>query len=410
MEFSCKVNIVDAMMGTGKSSAAINYINSADEDEKFLVITPYLTEITRYKEACEDRHFKEPNEYIDGRKLTSLKDMLSKGINICSTHALFRRFDREAIDICQAMNYTLIMDEVTDVVSEYELTKADHENLMEKYVEVDEETHLLKWRDDQMNYTGKFSEEKRLCDLHSLAYYGGSIMLWMFPVEAFNAFRNIYIMTYMFNAQMQRYYYDYYGLPYRYLYITGDNIKNFRFTDDPLKQRVLHENYMEKIHILDHDKMNSMGESDHAFSKAWYSRNQNNVLMKKLKNNIRNYFNHIRTNGTADNMWTTFVDYKSNLEGKGYTKGFLALNARGTNLYCNKTSIAYMVNLYMNPVIRNFFNGHGIEVSEDDYALSEMLQFIWRSAIRNGQEIWCYIPSKRMRTLFQKWICENSVQ
>ena len=39
-----------------------------------------------------------------------------------------------------------------------------------------------------------------------------------------------------------------------------------------------------------------------------------------------------------------------------------------------------------------------------------MLQFIWRSAIRNGEEIWVYIPSIRMRNLLKQWIEENSPQ
>lgn len=41
---------------------------------------------------------------------------------------------------------------------------------------------------------------------------------------------------------------------------------------------------------------------------------------------------------------------------------------------------------------------------EDDYALSEMIQWVWRSAIRDGKEIWVYIPSRRMRELFQNWL------
>ena len=42
-------------MGKGKTSAAINFINQADEDEKFLFITPYLTEVKRIKEKCPDK-------------------------------------------------------------------------------------------------------------------------------------------------------------------------------------------------------------------------------------------------------------------------------------------------------------------------------------------------------------------
>ena len=70
--------------------------------------------------------------------------------------------------------------------------------------------------------------------------------------------------------------------------------------------------------------------------------------------------------------------------------------------------MAYIANRYMDPVIKNFFVQHNIDVDEDGYALSEMLQFIWRSAIRQGKEIWIYIPSIRMRTLLIDWINNES--
>ena len=81
---------------------------------------------------------------------------------------------------------------------------------------------------------------------------------------------------------------------------------------------------------------------------------------------------------------------------------------RASNKYVNKNSVAYPVNRYIDPGIKNFFLKHGVSTDEDGYALSEMLQFIWRSAIRNGREIWVYIPSIRMRNLLKKWIERNS--
>ena len=47
---------------------------------------------------------------------------------------------------------------------------------------------------------------------------------------------------------------------------------------------------------------------------------------------------------------------------------------------------------------------NNVNVNEETYALSEMLQWIWRSAIREGNEIWIYIPSRRMRKLLQNWL------
>ena len=80
---------------------------------------------------------------------------------------------------------------------------------------------------------------------------------------------------------------------------------------------------------------------------------------------------------------------------------------RASNEYRERTAVAYLVNKYFNPVIKNFFISKGIQVDEDGYALSEMLQFLWRSGIRDGKRITVYIPSKRMRNLLKKWIEEQ---
>lgn len=86
-------------------------------------------------------------------------------------------------------------------------------------------------------------------------------------------------------------------------------------------------------------------------------------------------------------MWTTYTEYRSKIKGNGYTKGFIGCNARAFNKFKHKTSVAYLVNRYVNPIIFGFFDERGIRIDQDLYALSEMLQWIWRSAIREDKEI-----------------------
>ena len=62
----------------------------------------------------------------------------------------------------------------------------------------------------------------------------------------------------------------------------------------------------------------------------------------------------------------------------------------------------------MNVGQKLFYQNNGVDVYEDDYALSIMVQWIWRSAIRDGKKIWLYVPSKRMRDLLTNWIEEVS--
>lgn len=393
-------------MGAGKSQSIINYINGCSDDERFLVITPYLDEVKRYKDFCPKKKFKTPK--FEGRKtkLADIKQLIDRGENIISTHALFQKFDNELMDMCRAFNYTLIMDEVANVVEDYELSSQDFKVLLDKFTYINPETKQLIWRKEYEEYTGRFSDEKRLCELGSLVCYGDSLMVWLFPIEVFNSFREIYILTYRFDLQLQRYYYDYYGLPYRYMSVAGDSLDTYHLVECSDDVNHIKYDYKKLIHIYDKEKLNRIGDRDTDLSKGWYERNKQNASMAVLKNNISNYFKHIRAGGTSDNLWTTFKDYYSLLRGKGYTKGFLPLNARATNEYRGRTSVAYPVNRYLNPFVKNFFLSNGIEVDEDGYALSEMLQFIWRSAIREGKEIWVYIPSTRMRNLLKQW-CET---
>ena len=352
------------------------------------------------KKNCPLKKFKSP-EYKNGKgaKIYDMKYLLSKGENIVATHSLFRTFNKETIDLLLLNDYTLIMDEVADVVQISDISKYDLDTLLEKYVEV-RERGRLEWVATE--YEGEFEQYKKQCELDTLYIYSNSekvkpILLWMFPTEVFSAFKNVFVLTYLFNCQMQKYYYDYYGFKYKYWYID-----NYTITDVPQKYDL--SKFASLINICEHKKLNKIGDSDYSLSLGWFQRNEENMNMKVLKNNCENFFKNIVCTSSDLNMWTTFKDYKNLVKGKGYTKGFVSLGTRATNMYIDKCSVAYMSNRFMNPVIRNFFLSYGIHIDEDSYALSELLQFLFRSRIRKGEKIDLYIPSYRMRKILKNWI------
>ena len=412
MEFNCKCYIVDAICGAGKTTAVINMINESDEEQKYLYITPFLDEVKRIKESCPQKHFKTPKFENGGTKLDSIKKLLAKGENIVSTHALFQKFDNAVMEIIRLNNYTLVMDEVAQVVDDFPITQYDYDNLTNTYVYIEEDTKQLVWRKEYEDYKGEFDNYKRLCELGSLVHYGGEkkLMVWLFPIKCFNAFDNIYILTYMFKSQLQSWYYDYYGLPYEFLSVDGDSLDTYHLIEYDDNKNYIKYDYSKLIHILDNEKMNRIGELDYSLSSTWYERNINeNIIIKNLKNNMLNFFYNILHSSSKDNIWTTFKEYQNKLKGKGYSKGFIPVNSRATNEYKDRFNIAYPVNRFLNPYVKNFFTSNNIEINENGWALSEMLQFIWRSAIRDGKEINVYIPSKRMRNLLKAWIEENKL-
>lgn len=405
-------------MGSGKSSALINHINDSKTDVKFIYVTPYLKEVERIIKSCPNKEFKQPLE-SDGfqySKLRGLKILLKQEQNIVTTHALFHYFDEETINLIHDRDYILVLDEVVDVISPYlkenskskqqGITRSDLDDLLRFHAEVDDKTKLLKWTDS--TYDGNQNEYKILCDLNSLALYGSdNYPLWLFPIKIFEAFQECYVLTYMFYAQIQKYYYDMYGVKYDYM---GVQLRDGKYYLTANCTTVTNIDYGSLIHICEKDKLNRIGRKPTDLSKSWYTRNRNTSLMVQLKNNTANFFKNICRANSSQCIWTSFKGNRKDLQGKGYTKGFLSCNMRAINEYSNRHCVAYLMNRYMNPIIKNFFLQYGISVDEDAFALSEMLQFIWRSAIRNGEEIYVYIPSIRMRNLLKQWIEEISIQ
>ena len=109
-------------------------------------------------------------------------------------------------------------------------------------------------------------------------------------------------------------------------------------------------------------------------------------------------------------MWTCFKSDIKALKDKNLTeKYWTPINARSTNSYKDRTLLCYPVNRFTNPFINKFFAKKNLELNQDLYALSEMIQWIWRSGIREMQDITIYIPSQRMRTLLKQFLNNEEI-
>ena len=57
------------------------------------------------------------------------------------------------------------------------------------------------------------------------------------------------------------------------------------------------------------------------------------------------------------------------------------MNERATNMYSNKETMIYLANRYLNPNIIDFFRDGSVKVDQDQWALAELLQWIWICSI-----------------------------
>ena len=404
------VYVVDEIMGRGKTSALINYINRSDPEKRYLFITPYLTETQRIMEACSVRHFFDPDE--KGGKLNNIKTLISKDYNVVSTHALFKSFDDEVFDLLESHRYTLIMDETMATAEKMNVSPRDAKVIIENFVEVHDDK-LMEWTD--YDYSGKFDVYKSRIEKD--AVYAYSMFYWVYMMEAkmFDLFDDVYVMTYMFKDQLQRCYFDYYNIKYKMKYVAGDSIETYRLSDE--KESLPPIDLKSLIHIEEDPELNRIGQNWSDLSKNWYEVNitkEDSRAARELRKNIGMFCRKHRAK-SRDVLWTCFKggkdesgknypEWKNILSNDGYRRGFLSCNAKGTNRYRKRTVLVYLTNRYPDPNLYNFLAANGIEWNREFFALQEMLQWIWRSAIRDGHEIWVYIPSRRMRTLLEGWL------
>lgn len=407
-DWATNINVVDSIMGSGKTSWAIQYMNEANNDTNFLYITPFLSETKRIQESVQNRNFATP-EAKGKSKLDNLKQLVLNERDIASTHALFQNVDEELIELLKAGNYVLILDEVMNVVEQYGLYEDDIPLLLvANMIKVDEETCLIQWNEEGDFQDTKYNNIKSLAKTENLYYFENKVLFWTFPISAFKAFREVYVMTYLFQCQQQKYYYDMFSFDYSYKGVRRLPDNSYALIDHEDKEPYDKSLIKSLINIYD-GKLNYIGDENNAFSVSWFKKKTNKHLVEKLKRNIYTYFRRHADTPAKVNMWTCFKDNLKELAGAGYrgtkkNECFVSHNARATNQFKHKETLVYAINKFMQPYEMKFFLKKGVEVNQDMYALSELIQWIWRSRIRDGKPINLYIPSKRMRTLLKEWL------
>lgn len=400
------VRVCDAIMGTGKSSAAIRYLNE-NADKKFIYITPYLDEAKRIKDGCPALHFVEPSDKLkqyEFKKSLHTAALIREGRNVTTTHQAFKGYTSDTLDAIREQGYTLIIDENVDVLEKFEMHPDDLRIAVEAgYVlENDGEFSL-----SGAEYKGRaLSELFRLLKSRTLIRLrdkdNNSLFYWTLPPDLITAFEDVFILTYLFKGQSLYHFLNIYNIPFEYIGIERTDGGGYRFGEYPGYTPEYVSRLGDMLHILESD-INSVGDEYYALSKSWFGRDDDGV--EELRKNVYNYFNNYWRELPADKrLCGSFINEFNKIKGKGYTKAFLTFNAKATNAYRDRMCLVYVANLFMNVDEKKFYQMHGIEVDEDMFALSIMVQWIWRSAIRDGEEVYLYIPSRRMRNLLKDWI------
>lgn len=411
-----KIEILDELCGTGKTHAIIQWMKN-NPLKRYLYVSPLLSEIEgRIFTECSELSFQYPENINGDSKSSHLFKLLQEGQNIAFTHALYSRLSKNHLRIIRDMNYTLIVDEEVSMIeplvsgSNHGYSNSDLKYLYDdNKIKIDKDNHgCILWNWCDYGEGAKYSKLKAMCDLEMVYGVetddGVNSLVIQLPMELINACSRVVLVSYLFDGSVME----------TFLKMKGVEIIPFDLKSEGLSLRYSSDQIKEKIKPLitfcETPSTKKIGRKRLTYT--WYRSEMTDDDCKLLASAIRSV-GRTADAKPADMMWTLPKDRvtgkRSNgkyVKPKGYNSSecFVHCSCRATNEYSHKTTLVHALYRHPNVTVEKYLNHHGFQVDIEAFALSEMIQWIWRSRIRNMEPITLSILSYRMRILFQEWL------
>lgn len=403
------VKIVDALCGAGKSTkmfSKIRKMNEESPDQKFIYVTPYLKELEeRVPVEMPKLQFKNPKNMGSGKRV-AVEHLIERGDNVACTHVLFSSFTKDIVDMMIEKQYILVIDEALScmgLLNDY-LVSSDCRDLMEaEMVRVlPHDRNRLEWNDDKYaGHDGRYKFVRDQCLLGTLYSFRDQWIMFELPPTLLKNLKEVWVLTYKFSGSDMRCWLDLNGVQYEYI----DHAEFGLRCEEEIKQEI-----RDNLEVFIPRSLRSARQRPTTLSKGWFDKAKGDEL-RKYKGIMESFVNYHKVK-TGEVFWTTFKDYRIKLGGKGYSRGtreldaFIPWNTRATNDYRNYTHCMYAANIYKNPIEIAYLEHWGVEPREDEYALSNLIQFIFRGCVRQNEKMKVMILSTRMRSLLEDWLNE----
>lgn len=302
------LTVVDSVMGRGKSSWAINLINSTPE-ENYIIVVPTLEECSRYKESITRLSY-EPRATETTDSVNSLQDrfklLASEHKTIITTHRMLECLDAESMEILRHKNYTLILDEVTDLVRPFDgITRRDYELLLNDNV-VSEELQpdgLIRIVTGTNSYSDivngglKLSVFTEAVKTGNVYFVNKTFFIIVGSTERFRVFDDVYILTYLFKGSLMDAWLTYHGDGYERRSIEEGELVDYK--DDGGGE------FKHLINLETDKSFNRVGRGNN-LSSSWY-KNAKPEYILEMKSNLQLFFRRLGVQ-PVHCLWSVFKD------------------------------------------------------------------------------------------------------
>lgn len=410
-----KVNVLDVIMGYGKSEYAISYINN-NPNNYYFVVLPYLDEVERYIENTTVS-LTEPIADDGFSKSDSLLELIKiDKKNVVTTHAMFEELKSDHLESLKKMplrrgEKVLVLDEQIDLVKPVNSSKlplksleADIDN---DYIVVNESSGVVKWNHGKEPEYQHHNYLKGLCDTGMLYFLDRRYLVVEVPLDFLQCFDSVLIMTYRWQHSIMA------------NYLEVNDVKTVRVPVDEERALEVYKYVVEHLiipenveYIVGDLSKNAMKSEDINLFKKSFNRiikqamNDYNVPMDKV------LFTTFRTIGNHDMVeWLKTIKLgkwqRLDRGGRIEPAIFLSHTTLGTNEFADREIMVYGIDKHLQPGVHAYFSQRKHSMDGEGWALSSMLQWLFRGCIRDrtsGKKMVAVIMCPRMRDMAIQWL------
>ncbi len=312
---------------------------------------------------------------------------------------------QDVIETIAEQSYNIIFDESPDLFGEFEQHTQDIAVLTKANLISADEHRRVHWNSREKylgnSYAALYTAITKGC-VRAFVDESGRIesLFSAVPLDLFRQVKDVFILTYLWEASITCAYLKSEGIDYDYWYIDSSGDAKML---TPEEQPFVPSIGIRELICFDSGRSDFAKRHGKAYlSFSWY-RKATRRSLSELGKSARLFARRSSQNG-REYIYTTFKGFLDEISSHSMKRHFVACNRRASNEFGNATAVGYFVNRYMNPNINKYFGQFGVSVPDNAYGLSEMVQLIWRSAIRNGEMIYLFIPSKRMYNILMDWL------